>query len=101
MWTQTPHRKTLHPCVVQRAPLFGLASCFRRTWDVPGTRSPHSPEVAGTGLYVQMKNLSHREVSVLPEVTQLRGDQAACIYVPDSKTNVFFYGVSDVLGKEL
>lgn len=47
-------------------------------------------KVAGTGLYVQMKNLRHRQVSVLPEVTQLRGDQAGCIYVPDFKAHVFF-----------
>lgn len=61
MGTQTPRGRTI-PLRGPRYLVFGLTQYFLRpSSHVPGTHSPHNPEVAGVGLNVQMENLRHRE----------------------------------------
>lgn len=62
--------------------------------------SPYAPEDTGIGFKEQLKNLRHREVTDLSEVTQPRGDQARWIQDLDLGP-VGFYGVMEVPGKEL
>lgn len=62
--------------------------------------SPYIPEDTGIGIKVQLKNLRHREVSDLSEVTQLQVIRLDT-YSTLTQDQWGFYGVMEVPGKEL